>query len=187
MYLKQIRKKSRLHVLPSKNKLGAGIAQWLKRRTRDWKVQSSRPCRSGGEFSSPGLIFCAAVARKRSRSFCQKCRWQVTAKHACTLHMWVCMKWRGAWLYGVHRTRRDGTSFTWHQLSQRCKYTTSVDIPCQRRKYTTSVDIPCQRRRYTTSVDIPCQRRRYTTSVDIPCQRCKYTTSVDIQKRAIKS
>ena len=26
-----------------------------------------------------------AVARKRSKSFCQKCRWQVTTKHACTL------------------------------------------------------------------------------------------------------
>ena len=33
------------------------------------------------------------VARKRSRSFCQKCRRQVTAKHACTLRtrMWLCM------------------------------------------------------------------------------------------------
>ena len=27
-----------------------------------------------------------AVARKRPRSFCQKCRWQVTPKHACTLN-----------------------------------------------------------------------------------------------------
>ena len=44
------------------------------------------------------------VARKRSRSFCQKYRWQVTAKHACTLRMWLCMKWHGAWLYGVCRT-----------------------------------------------------------------------------------
>ena len=53
-----------------------------------------------GEFSSPGSTFCAdayfgilstphvtAVARKSSRSFCQKCRWQVTAKYARTLHM----------------------------------------------------------------------------------------------------
>ena len=45
-----------------------------------------------------------AVARKRSRSYCQKCRWQVTAKHAYTLRMWLCMKRHGAWLYGVHRT-----------------------------------------------------------------------------------
>ena len=27
------------------------------------------------------------VARKRSRSFCQKYRWQVTAKHTCTIRM----------------------------------------------------------------------------------------------------
>ena len=33
-----------------------------------------------------------AVARKRPRSFCQKRRWQVTAKHAYTLRMWLCMK-----------------------------------------------------------------------------------------------
>ena len=33
-----------------------------------------------------------AVARKRSRSFCQKCGLQVTAKYACTLRMWLCMK-----------------------------------------------------------------------------------------------
>ena len=30
-----------------------------------------------------------AVARKRSRSFCQRCMWQVTAKHTCTLSMWL--------------------------------------------------------------------------------------------------
>ena len=28
----------------------------------------------------------------------------------------------------VHRTRRDGSSFMWHQPCQRCNYTTSVDI-----------------------------------------------------------
>ena len=52
-----------------------------------------------GEFSSLELTLCAssyfgirsdhsrvtAVARKRPRSFCQKCRWQVTFKHAYTL------------------------------------------------------------------------------------------------------
>ena len=46
----------------------------------------------------------AVAACKRSRSFCQKCRWQVTAKHAYTLRMWLCLKWHGAWLYGAHRT-----------------------------------------------------------------------------------
>ena len=69
-----------------------------------------------------------AVARKRSRSFCQKCRWQVTAKHAYnTLHMWLCMKWHGAWLHGVHRTCCLSSSFMWHQPCQRSTYTTSVD------------------------------------------------------------
>ena len=75
------------------------------------------PAGAAGEFSSPGSTFCTdsyfgirctpvltAVALKRSRSFCQKCRWQVTAKHAYTLRMWLCMKRHGAWLYGVHRT-----------------------------------------------------------------------------------
>ena len=72
-----------------------------------------------------------AVARKRPQSSCQKRRWQVTAKHAYTLRMWLCTKWHGAWLYGVHRTRRDwlsGSRFLWHQPCQCCKYTTSVDI-----------------------------------------------------------
>ena len=67
-----------------------------------------------------------AVARKRSKVQ----RWQVTAKYACTLHMWLCMKWHGAWLRGVHRTRRDGSSFMWHQPCQCCKYTASDFEKC---------------------------------------------------------
>ena len=118
-----------------------GIAQWLGRRTRDRKVAGSNPCWSGGRiffsrvsflcwllFRYPFHACITGVARKRPRSFCQKCRWQVTAKHAYTLRMWLCMKWHGAWLYGVHRTSRDGSSFMWHQPCQRCKYTPSVDI-----------------------------------------------------------
>ena len=98
----------------------AGIAQWLERRTLDWKVAGSNPCWSGGRifFSSVNflcwLLFrylfhpcVTAVARKRPQSFCQKRRWQVTAKHTYTLRMWLCMKWHGAWLYGVHRTCWD--------------------------------------------------------------------------------
>ena len=119
---------------------GAEIAQWLERRTRDRKVAGSNPCWSGGRiFFSRVNFLCwllfrypfhprvTAVARKRPR---QRCRWQVTAKHAYSLRMWFCMKWHGAWLYhsGVHRTRRDGSRFLWHQPCQRCKYTTSVDI-----------------------------------------------------------
>ena len=94
-----------------------GIAQWLERRTRDWKVAGSNPCWSGGRiffsrvdylcwlfFRYPFHPRVTAVANKRSRSYCQKCRWQATAKHTYTLRMWLCMKWHGAWLYGVHRT-----------------------------------------------------------------------------------
>ena len=29
---------------------GAGIAQWLERRTRDWKVAGSNPCWNGGRI-----------------------------------------------------------------------------------------------------------------------------------------
>ena len=52
------------------------------------------PAGAATEFSSPESTLCAdsysvsvpprvtAVARKRLRSFCQKCRWQVTPQHA---------------------------------------------------------------------------------------------------------
>ena len=91
------------------------IAQRLERQTHDWKVVGSNPCRSGWRIFSRVDFLCwllyrypfhphvTTVAHKRSRSFCQKCRWQVTAKHAYTLRMWLCMKRHGAWLYGVHR------------------------------------------------------------------------------------
>ena len=113
------------------------IAQWLERWTHDRKIAGSNPCRSIF-FSRVNflcwLLFCypfhprvTAGAHKRPQSFCWKCRWQVTAKYACTLPMWLCTKWHGAWFYGVHRTCRDGSSFMWHQPCQRCKYTTSVD------------------------------------------------------------
>ena len=81
---------------------GAGIAQWLEHRTRDWKVAGSNPCWNGGRiFFSRVDFLCwllfrypfhprvTTVARKKSRSFCQKCRWQVTAKRAYTLRMWI--------------------------------------------------------------------------------------------------
>ena len=41
-----------------------------------------------------------AVARKRFRSFHQKCRCQVTAKLTYTLLMWLWMKWHGKLVYG---------------------------------------------------------------------------------------
>ena len=64
---------------------GAGIAQWLEHRTRDWKVAGSNPCWNGGRiFFSRVDFLCwllfrypfhprvTTVARKKSRSFCQK-------------------------------------------------------------------------------------------------------------------
>ena len=89
--------------ISSKTVRGGGIAQWLERRTRDWKVAGSNPCWNGGRiFFSRVDFLCwllfrypfhprvTTVARKKSRSFCQKCRWQVTAKHAYTLHIEPC-------------------------------------------------------------------------------------------------
>ena len=138
------RAKKNTHGIPwswENSKSLAGIAQWLERQTRDCKVAGSYPCWNGGRiFFSRVDFLCwllfrypfhprvTAVARKRSWSLCQKCRWQVTAKHAYTLRLWLCMKWHGAWLYGVHRTCRYGTSFMWHKPCQHCMYTTSVDI-----------------------------------------------------------
>ena len=66
----------------------AGIACCLERRTRDRKVASSNPCRSGGRMFFSRVNFVRwLVACKRPRSFCQKCRWQVTPKHAYTLDL----------------------------------------------------------------------------------------------------
>ena len=39
--------------------MGAGIACWLERRTRDRKVRVRIPAGAAGEFSSPELTFCA--------------------------------------------------------------------------------------------------------------------------------
>ena len=63
------------------------------------------PAGAAGEFSSPWSLSVLTLV-KRPWSFCQKCGWQVTAKHAYTLHIRLCMKW-----YGVRRTHWDGSSF----------------------------------------------------------------------------
>ena len=94
--------KHQLIIIIISTRMGAGIAQWLEHRTRDWKVAGSNPCWNGGRiFFSRVDFLCwllfrypfhprvTTVARKKSRSFCQKCRWQVTAKHAYTLRMWI--------------------------------------------------------------------------------------------------
>ena len=76
---------------------GSGVACWLECHTRDRQVASSNHSWSDGRiFSSRVNFVCwllfgvrstarvTAVARKRPRLFCQKCRYQVTPKHAYT-------------------------------------------------------------------------------------------------------
>ena len=108
---------------------GTGITQWLERWTRDWKVAGSNACRSGRKiffsrvnflcwllFSYPFHPRVTAVARKRSRSSCQKCRWQVTAKHAYTMWLWMkshCNLVHGWMVYTELAPKWQ--HFTWHQ------------------------------------------------------------------------
>ena len=82
------------------------VAVWLKERKaarREPRPTHAHETREN--FLLSGSAFCAdsyfgirstprvtTVARKRSRPSRQKCRWQVTAKHAYTLRMWLCMK-----------------------------------------------------------------------------------------------
>ena len=82
------------------HQLGAGIAQWLSAELVIERSRVRNPCWNGGRiFFSQGRLSVltlisvsvpprvTTVARKKSRSFCQKCRWQVTAKHAYTLRI----------------------------------------------------------------------------------------------------
>ena len=129
---------------------GAGIAQWLERRTRDCKVAGSNPCRSGrenfllqGEVSVLTLIS-VSVPPPCYHSSTQKIpvilpKVQVSgysSKHACTLLcMWLCMKWHGTWL--VWCTQNAPKRQQFHvapSYSRRCKYTTSVDIQKQNKR-----------------------------------------------------
>ena len=59
-------------------------------------------------------------------TFWQTCRWLVTAKHACTLRMWICMKWRdmvhGCMVYTERAEMAAVSSGTSHVTTkQRCK------------------------------------------------------------------
>ena len=105
---------------------------WLERRTRDRRVASSNPGRSSGKilFSRVNFVWCpfhprvTAVARKRPRSFCQKCREQITHKHAHILdptkseradHAAVQALW---WNLSGNELTRNSSGNTWSQLSQ---------------------------------------------------------------------
>ena len=77
-------------------------------------VERSRvrvPASAAGEFSSPGSAFSADSCGHSAK----KVRWLVTAKHiimhpSTYVALHEVMRY-GAWLYGVHRMRRDGGSF----------------------------------------------------------------------------
>ena len=105
--------------------------EWLERRTHDRKVPGSSSGRSGGKiFFSRVNFLCwllfrylfhprvTAVACKRSRSFLQKCRWQVTPKHIYTLPIWFWMKWHCKLVHGwmvYTELALKWQYFTWHQ------------------------------------------------------------------------
>ena len=74
----------------------------LEWQTHAQKVMGFNPCRSSGRiFFSRVSFLCSLLfwysfhpqvtteACKRSQPFCLKCKWQVTAKHTCILHMWL--------------------------------------------------------------------------------------------------
>ena len=71
------------------------------------------------------------LARKRSQSICQKCRWQVTAKHARTLRMRLCIKWcdrvHGCMVYAEHTkiTLATCCCWTWHKRQTCTTYPTT--------------------------------------------------------------
>ena len=68
------------------------LGSWLKGRGFESPQERRENFLLHGQVSVLTLISVSVIARKRSRAFCQKCRWQVTAKHAYTLRMWLCMK-----------------------------------------------------------------------------------------------
>ena len=72
------------------------------------------------------------VARNRSWSSCQRCTWQITAKHSCILRMWLCRVWRhmvhGCMVYTGRAETAAVSRVTSHVTTkQRCtEYTTWV-------------------------------------------------------------
>ena len=78
------------------------------------------PAGAAGEFFLHGqfLYWLLFWYPFHPRPFCQKCRWQITAKHAYTLPMLLWMKWHyklvhGWMVYTELAPRRQ--HFTWHQ------------------------------------------------------------------------
>ena len=97
-----------------------GDGSVVERRTRDRRFAGSSPGRSGGRiFLSRVNFMCrlsfpypfhpcvTAVARKRSRSFFQRCRLQLNTHESYVCGF--CVKWHCKLVHGVHR------SLTWRQ------------------------------------------------------------------------
>ena len=95
--------------------------------------------------SVPAL--CYYSSSKKDPSHCQKCRWQVAAKHTCTQRLWHHLKWQCQLAHGVWRTQnvhQDGSSFTWHHvtavarkgsesLCQKCRWQDATKLVCTQR------------------------------------------------------
>ena len=101
---------------------------------------------SGSTFCADSLLFrypfhsyVTAVVRKRPRSFCQRCKWSVTAKHT---HTYTIR------LFIIHRTCAEmANTFTWQQP---CNNQTALSVhhfggyyETRKKGYSCSFRIPC--------------------------------------------
>ena len=114
-----------------------GIAQLVERWNCDQEVMSSNPGRCGGRslffrlkwcagshlVSVPFLCYCSA--QKRPQSFCQKCRRQVTDKHAYILDPtklewadYVVQHSMGTFREMGSHTTHQGTRPQWYQFAE---------------------------------------------------------------------
>ena len=122
--------------------LGVGIAQWLERRTHDWKVVGSNPCRRGGRIFFSRVHFLCWIWFQYP-TLCYRSSPSHSAKSAggrFHLNTHAPYIYGFAWsdmMHGcmVYTERAEmaavscGTS-----LIYSCKYTTSVDIQKHARK-----------------------------------------------------
>ena len=96
----------------------------------------------------PGVT---AVAGERSRSFCQRCRWQVTATLACTLCMRLCMK--------QHDMVHDCMVYTECAEMAALSHGTHHATTKQHGKYTAVADMQkCAIKSYSHSFRITCDK-----------------------------
>ena len=141
----------------SRSSCGTGIVQRLELQIHDHRFESWLEWQENfiflGQLSAM-LLFqypfhpsVTAVACKRSQPFCKKCRWQITAKHTCTLHMWLCVKWHkmvpGYMVYTEHAEMATVSCGTSHvKTKKHCKYTISKRA---KKSYRHSLRITCDK------------------------------------------